>query len=453
MLVYRGDTLNLFRIQISRKKMKLKEVLIAACLLSSSLSNYAQDLIPFRSGHLWGFCTPDKEVVIPPIYEYVTNFQDGLAAVSKGCFDCYDQYDGKWGFINEKGETVIPFQYYHAYPFYKGYTWVRLDGYMDFWAKINKKGELLDSTDSEPYLNKQVKKNILNSKKQNKKYTFNEDTVTQIGNIAIQKGYQSKTTNYWEDPEAVYFYPVSISYNKKDFSQSTKDTLQFTIASNRFSNELDAQSLTLPPTLVVLTQTDTGITVVKTFPLGADQKTENSIIYNKVLDSEGLIPYLRMITDADEIEEFVAGNNYIIMLSTSLFIPTNALKENVFFELYRKRIFLISTIEGTAFYHIYTSPYELMNEQRVNEILTEMIDDIKNAGDLFSFDERLTTSIIDMNNPYFGRTIAEVMTNVTKDEVLIFLNYMNAHPYIYMGETWPLSEIFATWVERGAPTK
>lgn len=48
------------------------------------------------------------EEVIAPQYEDAQAFSENLAAVKK---------DGKWGFVNEQNEVVIPFQYAYAWPF------------------------------------------------------------------------------------------------------------------------------------------------------------------------------------------------------------------------------------------------------------------------------------------------------------------------------------------------
>lgn len=49
--------------------------------------------------------------VITPQYEYVRGFSEGLSAVYK---------EGKWGYINEAGQTVIDFKYDAAYSFSEG---------------------------------------------------------------------------------------------------------------------------------------------------------------------------------------------------------------------------------------------------------------------------------------------------------------------------------------------
>ncbi|MBQ1969062.1 MAG: WG repeat-containing protein, partial [Flavobacteriales bacterium] len=71
--------------------------------------------------------------VIPPLYTQATNFNDGLAAVQKD-FD-------KWGYINKKGEKVIPINltYTQVYYFSEGKAWVRRGeayGYIDTKAKL-----------------------------------------------------------------------------------------------------------------------------------------------------------------------------------------------------------------------------------------------------------------------------------------------------------------------------
>ena len=55
-----------------------------------------------------------------------------------------DYKTGKWGFINFKGETVIPFQYQAAFYFKNGYSIVKLN---NKWGAINIKGEITISVE------------------------------------------------------------------------------------------------------------------------------------------------------------------------------------------------------------------------------------------------------------------------------------------------------------------
>jgi hypothetical protein len=59
-------------------------------------------LIRVKLNGKWGFVNNEKNLVIPLIYDMAWRFQEGLAAV---------KLNGKLGFINERNETVIPFNY------------------------------------------------------------------------------------------------------------------------------------------------------------------------------------------------------------------------------------------------------------------------------------------------------------------------------------------------------
>lgn len=59
-------------------------------------------LIPFRKSTLWGYCTPDKTIVIPCEYEWAGVFR-GDTAVVRG--------NGKYGAVNREGRLFIPFTY------------------------------------------------------------------------------------------------------------------------------------------------------------------------------------------------------------------------------------------------------------------------------------------------------------------------------------------------------
>ena len=83
-------------------------------------------------GYNWGFKNKDKEIVIPPIYNYAYGFLNGLAAVqSVG--------NKKWGFIDILGDFVIPCKYDHLHKFDSyGYTFCLegLCGIMDSNIKV-----------------------------------------------------------------------------------------------------------------------------------------------------------------------------------------------------------------------------------------------------------------------------------------------------------------------------
>ncbi len=67
-----------------------------------------------------GFMNSKGEIVIPMIYYDVAEFSDGLSKVKKTSGDNY-------GFIDKTGKVILPFIYESAYDFVKGVTAVRLE--------------------------------------------------------------------------------------------------------------------------------------------------------------------------------------------------------------------------------------------------------------------------------------------------------------------------------------
>lgn len=74
-----------------------------------------------------------------------SDFSEGLARV---------EIDGKWGFINEQGELVIPCMYDEVGDFFEGFAKVKVNihddpddffGEYDFWWFINKSGNQISS--------------------------------------------------------------------------------------------------------------------------------------------------------------------------------------------------------------------------------------------------------------------------------------------------------------------
>ncbi|MEM7511103.1 MAG: WG repeat-containing protein [Bacteroidota bacterium] len=80
---------------------------------------------------LFGFMDKDGEVVVRCIYNYVSNFHNGLAGV---------QIDSKWGFINKSGVIVIQPKFDDHWSFNGNMCWVK-EG--ELWGLIDKKGEYL----------------------------------------------------------------------------------------------------------------------------------------------------------------------------------------------------------------------------------------------------------------------------------------------------------------------
>lgn len=71
------------------------------------------------------------EFIIPPKFENIKGFSEGLASV---------KVNGKYGFINKKGKVVIPHEFDDAGFFSEGLADVKINGKYGF---INKKGKIV----------------------------------------------------------------------------------------------------------------------------------------------------------------------------------------------------------------------------------------------------------------------------------------------------------------------
>jgi hypothetical protein len=72
-----------------------------------------------RQDKKFGFINIKGELVIPMVYDWVGNFNEGLVAVAT---------DRKYGFINKENQLVIPQKYDKAYTYSKGRGIIRLNG-------------------------------------------------------------------------------------------------------------------------------------------------------------------------------------------------------------------------------------------------------------------------------------------------------------------------------------
>lgn len=84
---------------------QLIKVSNAIAVTNKLLAIAEPQLIPYRKKDKWGFCTPEKKIVIDCVYDDAYQFFEGLARV---------KLNGKFGFINKQGVQIIPFEYENA---------------------------------------------------------------------------------------------------------------------------------------------------------------------------------------------------------------------------------------------------------------------------------------------------------------------------------------------------
>lgn len=97
----------------------------------AALSDFGADGAAAILDTVCGFVFSDGTECWFPQFQKLYRLQEGLAPAQK---------DNKWGFVDKKGRTVIPFKYDMVLPFYEGYAPVMLNNQ---WKIVDKKGRYL----------------------------------------------------------------------------------------------------------------------------------------------------------------------------------------------------------------------------------------------------------------------------------------------------------------------
>lgn len=113
-----------------------QKILVGAGAKNTVEKTYSDDeLFSFSKDGLFGYMDRLGNVVIKPQFQFVCEFHEGLASVSKSW--------GKMGYINTKGKLVIPYRYGCALDFQDGRAKVSFDEIKDPNIYIDKKGNFL----------------------------------------------------------------------------------------------------------------------------------------------------------------------------------------------------------------------------------------------------------------------------------------------------------------------
>ena len=87
--------------------------------LEADLNFSRRQLLPFKSGSLFGYMDYEGKIIVEADYEYLGLFKEGLAVAAK---------NGKYGFVDKGNRTVIPFEFDNATDFENGRAIVELGG-------------------------------------------------------------------------------------------------------------------------------------------------------------------------------------------------------------------------------------------------------------------------------------------------------------------------------------
>ena len=115
-----------------RNGMKIISLILTGILLTFTLSLAVENRLEDKSGLFaveidgkWGFINARGQIVIKPVYDRVGFFSEGLASA---------RVNGKWGFIDTTGKIMIPAQFTYADCFSEGLATVTKGdqfGYID----------------------------------------------------------------------------------------------------------------------------------------------------------------------------------------------------------------------------------------------------------------------------------------------------------------------------------
>lgn len=137
-------------------------------------------------------------------------------------------------------------------------------------------------------------------------------------------------------------------------------------------------------------------------------------------------------------------------IALTLSVPKKQFR-SIFYDLATKKIDLTSNAKE----ELYNLVDILRNDSREMEkkVLASFVIDIKETYDYVKDMpdlESLKTPLTE--GRYKGRSVFDVMRNVTEEDVRNFLLFVKAYPFKYMGISYKTSETFATWVLNNSPT-
>lgn len=105
------------------------------------INSFSEGLVALlNQDQKYGFVNTKGKTVIPFKYASAESFSEGLAVVSKAEYDGEYILPGNYGFIDKTGKVVVPFNYDYANSFSEGLATVRKN---DKWGAINKQGKVV----------------------------------------------------------------------------------------------------------------------------------------------------------------------------------------------------------------------------------------------------------------------------------------------------------------------
>ena len=108
----------------------------------------------------------------------------------------------------------------------------------------------------------------------------------------------------------------------------------------------------------------------------------------------------------------------------------------------------LTAVDESRFYYI--SELFQLDQQKETKILDSMIADIRYTAREMKKQMPAQNKLVE-GGMFDGRQLFDAMETATRQQLIEFLKYMAARPANYAGNTWKLSEIFATWMMSRSP--
>ena len=110
---------------------------------------------------------------------------------------------------------------------------------------------------------------------------------------------------------------------------------------------------------------------------------------------------------------------------------------------------ILQSVEDSVFYAA-TDILRAWTKANEDKLLDVIVKDINYTGKAMK-EQMPSADKLVTQGPYKNQMVFEILQNAKKEAVESFLDYIIARPSLYAGNTWKASEIFATWVDGGAP--
>lgn len=131
-----------------------------------------------------------------------------------------------------------------------------------------------------------------------------------------------------------------------------------------------------------------------------------------------------------------------------LLIEANKTRKDVFYKLARNGI-SFKSVSGDILFEANNNLAD-WEEDETERLIITFSKDIQYTGKAM-LDQKDQQQQIIVGGDFNGKNLFTAMQEITEPNVLDFLKYVWARPEKYAGQTWSISEVFATWMTNGTP--